>query len=136
MLGPVDIEPVPAEPMPAELVGGVGLEGALVSGLVVFGFGAGFGVALALGFGAGFGRTAGLETALALAAGFADRFFATDARAPWLRAFAVAFPDRAPGFDPLGFCDRLAAGVFVCPGAVALPRATPLPGTVTPRGAT
>lgn len=101
MLGPVDIEPVPAEPMPAELVGGVGLEGALVSGLVVF------------GFGAGFGRTAGLATALALAAGFADRFFATDARAPWLRALAVAFPDLAPGLDPLGFCDRLAAGVFV-----------------------
>ena len=30
---------------------------------------------------------------------------------------------------------RLVSAVFVCPGAETFPRATPLPGTVTPRGA-
>ena len=46
----------------------------------------------------------------------------------WPRAFDLAF-------CPLRASVALRAAVFVCPGAETFPRATPLPGTVTPRGA-
>ena len=54
------------------------------------------------------------------------------------RAHAAArTPARRSGFlrRALAVASRWRSA-FVCPGAVALPRATPLPGTVTPRGAT
>ncbi len=56
---------------------------------------------------------------------------------PLARAFArAAWLAWAPRFVFADFCAADELAFFVCPGASAFPRATPLPGTVTPRGAT
>jgi hypothetical protein len=81
--------------------------------------------------------------------------FAAAARLRWVfAALACVFPTLArfapatrlpfaPACTRAGrllfasFCEALAAPLVFCwPGAVGFPRATPLPGTLTPRGAT